>query len=250
VLLIDNSNTVTKFILGDERKLLGGNEEVWRVPTAELREEHLVKVSQEWEFEAVCVSSVVPRVNEMLGVFFKELPFHSLSWESEFPVAIDYPKPEQIGADRLANAVAVFAKVGAPAIVIDFGTAVTFDVVDSEEGRAAYVGGVIAPGLAAMAHYLSDQTALLPEIEIAEPPSAIGKSTRHAMQVGAVTGYRGLVKEIVADLKKELHGEPTMVATGGHSELIAEKVSEIGEVDRMLTLEGIRLVALKNLSCF
>jgi len=233
-------------MLGDTSGLLG---EVVRIETGNVKRKHLMMISEQWAFDAVdavCVSSVVPKVNKKLSDFFKRKPFHSLSHESDLPVSIDYPKPEQIGADRLANAAAVFEKVGAPAIVIDFGTAVTFDVVDQIDGQASYVGGVIAPGLAALANYLSDQTALLPKIEIEEPPSAIGKSTSHAMRVGAVTGYRGLVKEIMASLKKELHGDPKMVATGGYSELIAEKVPEIGAVDRLLTLEGIRIVAMRH----
>ena len=113
--------------------------------------------------------------------------------------------PSQIGADRLANAAGVLTRHGAPAIIIDFGTAVTFDVISDEP---AYCGGVIAPGLGAMSGYLPQKTALLPDIELEEPPSAIGKSTVHAMQAGAVFGYRGLVREIIARIRAELAGQP------------------------------------------
>jgi type III pantothenate kinase len=155
-------------------------------------------------------------------------------------VGIDYPKPETIGADRLANAVAVRARFGAPAVVVDFGTAVTFDVVD----RAGnYVGGIIAPGLAAMTDYLHEKTALLPRIKIREVQTAIGKSTEQAMLVGAVHGYRGLIRELLLELKRELKTRRLpVVATGGYANIIAAKLPEITAVDPNLTLEGLRLV--------
>src|SRR5439155_11884152 len=132
-------------------------------------------------------------------------------------VGIDYPKPDTIGADRLANAVAVRHRYGAPAVVVDFGTAVTFDVVD----RAGnYAGGIIAPGLAAMTDYLHEKTALLPRIKIREIEGAVGKSTEQAMLIGAVHGYRGLIRELVLRLKRELKTiHLPVVATGGYAKL-------------------------------
>ena len=132
-----------------------------------------------------------------------------------------------------------------PAIIIDFGTAVTFDVISDEP---AYCGGVIAPGLGAMSGYLTRRTALLPEIELDEPVSAIGKSTIHAMQAGAVFGYRGLVKEIIGKIRAELAGDPVVVATGGDAALIARGVSEIDAVDPDITLDGLRQVAARVFS--
>src|SRR5207253_775696 len=117
-------------------------------------------------------------------------------------IGVDYPKPKTIGSDRLANAVAARQRFGAPAVVVDFGTAVTFDVIDR---RGNYVGGIIAPGLAAMTGYLHEKTALLPRIEIRETSSVVGKSTEEAMLVGAVHGYRGLVRELIGRLKKRLN---------------------------------------------
>lgn len=155
-------------------------------------------------------------------------------------MGIDYPNPSQIGADRLANAAGVSSRHGVPAIIIDFGTAVTFDVISSEP---AYCGGVIAPGLGAMSGYLTRKTALLPEIELEEPPSAIGKSTVHAMQVGAVIGYRGMVREILARIREELHGIPKIIATGGDAAVIARGLPEIQVVDPDITLDGLRQVA-------
>jgi type III pantothenate kinase len=125
-------------------------------------------------------------------------------------------------------------------VVVDFGTAVTFDVVDA---TGSYVGGIIAPGLAAMTDYLHEKTALLPRIRIREVSSAVGKSTEHAMLVGAVHGYRGLVRELISELKRELNARRLpVVATGGYAKLIAARIPEITAVEPLLTLEGLRLV--------
>ena len=135
---------------------------------------------------------------------------------------------------------AVRAKFGAPSLVVDFGTAVTFDVVDA---KGNYVGGIIAPGLAAMTEYLHEKTALLPRITIREVKSPVGKSTEHAMLVGAVHGYRGLVRELIGALKRELKTRRLpVVATGGYAKLIAAKLPEILAVEPNLTLEGLRLI--------
>jgi type III pantothenate kinase len=237
-LLIDNSNTRTKFALGDETSLLG-----WRgvIATPEIEPAALTSLLSGIRFDAVLIGSVVPAKREILRSFFEKThPVHLLTFRSPLGIGIDYPVPEQIGADRLANAVGVRERHGAPAIVIDFGTAVTFDIVS---GEPAYCGGVIAPGLGAMSGYLSKKTALLPEIELIDPGSAIGKSTAHAMQAGAVYGYRGLVRGILERLLSELPGIPWIVATGGDAALISEGLPEIGAVDGDLTLDGLRHVA-------
>ncbi len=156
-------------------------------------------------------------------------------------LGVDYPHPKTIGPDRLANAVAARHHFGAPVVVVDFGTAVTFDVVNRQGN---YVGGIIAPGLAAMTDYLHEKTALLPNIKIREVNTAIGKSTEQAMLVGAVRGYRGLVRELILDLKRELKTKRLpVIATGGYARLIASKLPEISAVEPNLTLEGLRLVS-------
>jgi type III pantothenate kinase len=239
-LLIDNSNTRTKFSLGDSEHLLP-----WRgvLPTSGVSRESLALLLAGIEFTGVMVCSVVPAKAEILRGFFEgKYPLHFLDHASPLGLGIDYPQPSQIGADRLANSAGVLSRHGVPAIIIDFGTAVTFDVISAEP---AYCGGVIAPGLGAMSGYLSRRTALLPEIELVEPDSAIGKSTTHAMQVGAVFGYRGLVKEILARICRELPGKPRIVATGGDAALIAKGVTEIETVDPDITLDGLRQVAAR-----
>jgi type III pantothenate kinase len=160
-------------------------------------------------------------------------------------VGIDYPKPRTIGADRLANAAAVAQLYGVPAIVVDFGTAVTFDVVSA---GGDYVGGVIAPGLEAMTSFLYQRTALLPKLTLREPARAIGRTTRGAMMAGAIYGYRGLVREIIARIRAESFpsGKVQVVATGGYARLIARRLPEIEAVHGGLTLDGLRLIANLN----
>ena len=130
--------------------------------------------------------------------------------------------------------------------MVDFGTAVTFDVVNREGN---YVGGIIAPGLAAMTDYLHEKTALLPRIAIREIKTTIGKSTEQAMLVGAIHGYRGLVRELISELKRELKSKRLpVIATGGYAKLIAARLPEISAVKPDLTLEGLRLVAAAHIS--
>ncbi|BCX49509.1 type III pantothenate kinase [Haloferula helveola] len=234
LLLVDNSNTRTKFALSDPD---GSITATFWTPTSSIEPDVLAQKLSHLDFDAAVICSVVPDKRGMIEAYLSVRgPLHRITHESPLNLAIDYPKPPSIGADRLANAVGVVARHGAPAIVIDFGTAVTFDIVSK---KPAYVGGVIAPGLGAMSDYLGRKTALLPQIELAEPESAIGKSTAGAMQAGAVIGYRGLVREIIAAIRSELGGQVKTIATGGDAGLIASGVAEIDTVDRDLTLAGI-----------
>ena len=191
----------------------------------------------------VALCSVVPRATPCAARLARELWGRTclqLNPATLRGLGIDYPLPQTIGPDRLANALAARHHFGAPAVVVDFGTAVTFDVV-SPEGN--YIGGIIAPGLSAMTDYLHDRTALLPRIRIREVHTAIGKSTEEAMLVGAVHGYRGLVRELIMELKRELKVRTLpVIATGGYAALIAAELPEIKKVDPLLTLEGLRLL--------
>jgi type III pantothenate kinase len=241
-LLIDNSNTRTKFALAS-----GGVLRDWRAccPSADISEALLAELTAPATFDAAVISSVVPAKARVIRAFLgTALPIHEISSQSILPITIDYPAPEQIGADRLADAVAAFTRFGAPSIVIDFGTAVTFDVVGAP-GR--YLGGVIAPGMMSMTENLAKRTALLPRIDLAEPDSAIGRSTVEAMQIGAVIGYRGMIREILQAIDHELEAPPYVVATGGDAPLIARGLPEIKSVVPDLTLEGIRLIGEANL---
>lgn len=239
-LLIDNSNTRTKFVLSTPEALL---KERRMIPTREVSEERLDDALKGLHYDAAVVCSVVPRVADVLRNWLTR-PSHFLSCDSRLGVGIDYPSPRQIGADRLANAAGAVAYYGYPCIVVDFGTAVTFDVIGPER---TYLGGAIAPGLASMGDYLARNTALLPAIEPHEPKHAIGTSTVEAMHSGAVYGYRGMVKEILAKLEEEMGKRPTVVATGGDAALIARGVPRFDHVDPDITLNGLRMVAGLNL---
>ncbi len=240
-LLIDNSNTRTKFALADGEKVLP-----WQktLPTASLSEQSIRHALAGTHFDQAVLCSVVPHAAEIIGRALAPAPLHNITHRSHLPIRIDYPKPDQIGADRLANAAAAFRHHGSPCVVIDFGTAVTFDVIDGPDG--AYLGGAIAPGVAVLRDYLPDHTALLPRIELSEPPQAIGRSTAEAMLTGAVTGYRGLIREIIQAIGSEMSSPPAVVATGGDAALIARRLPLIQAIDPRLTLEGIRLIGKLN----
>lgn len=248
-LLVDISNSFTKVALGrrDVGAPSGGSiGNVWRIPTPELTVARLREATTHLEdsFEGVAVSSVVPARTQAVREAF-DLPCLEVGPGLDLGIGIGYPCPEEIGADRLANTVACFHLVGAPAIVVDFGTAVTFDVL-SEAGD--YLGGVIAPGLPAMTDYLHEKTALLPRVELAEPPRAVGQSTREAMLAGAVFGYRGLIREIVSQIRREAFGGSRclLVATGGHAELIGAGLPLFDRIDPLLTLRGLLVIAGRN----
>ena len=238
-LLIDNSNTRTKFALDLEGEL-----STWRevVPTTELSPATLEQALKGQTFDRVTLCSVVPTASAMMQDYFEQ-PLHQISHRSQMRLSIDYPDPSKIGADRLANASATLLTHPGPSIVIDFGTAVTFDVI-SDSG--AYLGGVIAPGTASLRDYLHQKTALLPAIQLSEPQSAIGRSTEEAMQVGAVIGYRGLIQGILQEVRRELGGTPTIFATGGDAQLIRAKIEDIKSIDPDLTMKGIQTIGVAN----
>ncbi|MCG3148313.1 MAG: Type III pantothenate kinase [Verrucomicrobiae bacterium] len=235
ILLIEVGNTNARFAITDGRRI----KSVMVVPTAKLAGiPHAVG-----RYEGAVLSSVVPAATKKLRAWLPVKPI-MVNARTNLGVGIRYPKPQEIGADRLANAVGVVNLYGAPAIVVGFGTALVFDIVNPHR---EYIGGVIAPGLAAMTDYLYERTALLPRIDLTEPRSLVGKSTVGAMMVGAVVGYRGLVKEILAGLRREPGmRRAVVVATGGYGELIARKLPEIQYVNPLLTLEGLRFIYERN----
>jgi type III pantothenate kinase len=238
-LLVNLNNTSTKLALSDMDKLL----KKAVIPTNKLTVPAVRKAVQRWSFDFVLVGSVVPQKS---GIFRRsvKVPLLEVSPKLDLGVGIDFPRPETIGADRIANAVGVSQRHGTPAVVVDFGTAVTFDII-SRKGQ--YIGGVIAPGLGVMTDYLYQKTALLPRIDLEEPTDVIGKSTREAMLAGAVYGYRGLVRQIVTEIVAKLEGKARIVATGSYAPLIAAKLPELQIVDPDLTLEGLRIIATRNL---
>ncbi len=237
-LLIDNSNTRTKLALGDADGL-----SEWRatIPTASISSDTLGDLLRNVTFGGVVCASVVPEKARLLEGFFNSMSrFHLLGHTSPHGLGFDLHHPEQIGSDRLANALALREKHGVPGIAIDFGTAVTFSVLSE---RGDFLGGAIAPGMGAMTEYLSSRTAQLPRIEPVEPDTAMGKTTVEAMRTGAVIGHRGMVREILRELVSETGGNPVVVATGGGAVFASAGIREIDLVDPDLTLEGLRILA-------
>lgn len=239
--LIDVSNSFTKLAFASLSRI----EHVSKLATSALTAGKIARILRGQEADTIVVSSVVPKRNREIKSAAGGRKVIWLTPNTRLNVRVDYPHPKSIGADRLANAVAVAELYGSPAIVIDFGTAVTFDIVSPGN---VYIGGVIAPGLEAMTNFLYDRTALLPRISLKEPRSAIGKSTSQAMLAGAVFGYRGLVREILQSIitEKGWEGLARVVATGGYAQLIARKLPEVDIVHENLTLEGLRLVGCLN----
>lgn len=247
ILLFDIGNTNTHVGLANNKRVVRHADIPTNVFLAGKAARPLQRFVGKAEVNSAAICSVVPRATPKIQAVVQSLwkmRALELGPKTLRGVGIDYPKPKSIGPDRLANAVAARHHFGAPAVVVDFGTAVTFDVVDA---RGNYVGGIIAPGLAAMTDYLHERTALLPRIKIREVKSPIGKSTKHAMLVGAVHGYRGLVRELIAELRRELKAKQLpVVATGGYAELIAAKLPEISAIEPNLTLEGLRLAVVEH----
>ena len=247
LLLLDIGNTNTHLGLANSRRVV----KQANLPTAAwfngTAKTLVARFAGRARLEGAALCSVVPRATPLARralACLSHSPCLVLTPKTLRGLGVKYPQPASIGPDRLANAVAVRHHFGAPAVVVDFGTAVTFDVVD----RAGnYVGGIIAPGLAAMTDYLHEKTALLPRIKIREIKSAIGKSTEQAMLIGAMHGYRGLIRELVMDLKRQLKARRLpVVATGGYADLIGAKLEVITAIEPLLTLEGLRLVWRAN----
>ncbi len=248
LLAIDIGNTNTSLGVFDGERLAAH----WRLTTARAR------TVDEWgvlsrnlfalagldfkTIDAIAVASVVPPLNFTLGrmaeTYFELMPLfvdHTL----DTGVPILYQPPSDVGADRIVDAVAAIHKYGAPCIVVDFGTATTFDAINS---KGEYLGGVISPGITISSDALFERAAKLPRVEIKRPRKIIGSATIEAMQSGLYHGYSGLVDGILRKMIDELGGSPGVIATGGLAPLIATGSEFIESVDETLTLEGLRLV--------
>jgi type III pantothenate kinase len=244
LLAIDIGNTNIVFATYNGETLIAH----WRIQTvaqrtadeyaAFLREMFgVVKLSWD-DLKDVIVSSVVPDTDFAIKKFCKDyLKKEALFIDAKIAgIKVVIDKPEEVGADRLVNAVAVKKLYSTPAIVIDFGTATTFDVIN---GKGEYAGGVIAPGINLSIDALHRAAAKLPKIKMKKPEKVIGTSTVGAIQSGIYWGYIGLIEGLVEKIKKEMGEKPAVIATGGLAPLFADNTKAIDQVDEELTLKGL-----------
>ena len=249
LLAIDLGNTNTVFGVYDTNDKLAMH---WRLSTQKERtvDEYGILLRNLFALEKidakkirrVIIASVVPPLdpvlNEMVSAYFSVKPVFVTHENAGIPVL--YDDPREVGADRIVNAVAVVEKYGKPAIVVDFGTATTFDAITAE---GEYRGGVIAPGIVISAEALYEHAAKLPRIEIQKPANVIGSSTTGSMQSGLFYGYVALVDGIITRMKKELGASTRVIGTGGQAPFISQETKLIETVDPNLTLDGLQLVA-------
>lgn len=243
---VGNTNTVVGVFQGDE--LVAD----WRLATNPhtMPDEYAVLFANLLSFQglsvfgvdAAIIASVVPKMTshliEMLEKHLKVQPLVvGAGIETGVRIAIDNPK--EVGADRVVNTLAAYRLYGGPAIVVDLGTATTFDVV-SPQGE--FIGGVIAPGILTSVEALARFTARLPRVEMVRPSRAMGKDTLSAMQSGIILGHSAMVEGMLRRLIHELGGDPHIIATGGLCKVIAEEVSIIQVADKNLTLKGLKMM--------
>ena len=255
ILVIDIGNTNIKLGVYDCNKLIAS----WRLSVSAPRtsDEIGIYIKNLFEeiglskddFEGVIMSSVQPSLNytfERACEYYVGKKPMIVGPGTKTGLNIKYSNPQEVGADRIVNSVAAYKLYGGPCIVIDFGTATTFNAISAS---GEFLGGCIAPGIKTSRNSLTDSTAKLPTVELVKPNSVIGKTTIGNMQSGIIYGFTGLVKNIVAAIKKEMKApDAKVIATGGLSELITSNDDEntIDKVDRVLTLNGLKLIYNMN----
>lgn len=243
ILLVDNSNSRTKFLLSHREHLRAESLSV--IPTSDLTPENIAAVVASCSLSFAVVASVVPRTAELLhSVLQNYCPVCMLHATTPgLPIEFDYPGVSTLGADRVANIVAVAKHYPLPCIAVDAGTAVTFDVVLPMGEKARFVGGAIAPGMNTMLRSMNHGTALLPRVFMESSAPVIGNNTHEAMQAGVYWGTCGMVDSILTKMERAIGEKTFVVATGGDASKIASVVKKIDSVDELLTFRGLWQVA-------
>lgn len=198
------------------------------------------------QVDSVVVSSVVPPLGpeySALSSDYLDTPCLVVGPGVRTGMAIEIDNPAEVGADRLVNAIAAYEQVGDVCVGVDFGTGINFDVVSSE---GAYLGGAIAPGVEISLSALAERAARIPRIDLGEPKSVIGTSSRAAIQSGVVFGFAGLVDGIARRIQDELEGEARFIATGGFAPMVVPHTETLSEIDPYLTLKGLRIIEERN----
>ena len=252
LLVIDVGNTQTVLGVYDKAHLVvswrlstdirKSGDEFWVILRNLFREAGLETTA----IDGICLSSVVPPLQGMLEeVCAKYLHCDPVLVEPGVKTGLSvlYDSPREVGADRIVNSVAGINLYGCPLIIVDFGTATTFDAISP---RAEYLGGAIVPGITISAEALFQRAAKLSRVELIAPGTVIGKDTASSIQSGLVYGYAEMVDGMVRRMKKEMEGEPKTIATGGSAQIIADHSSEVEEVNPLLTLVGLRIIYDKN----
>lgn len=239
-LLVDNSNTRTKFALADGDALLP---ERRVLPTAEITPHALQRTLEGWQYSRAIICSVAPKSAAILQGYLR-CPVHRVSAAACPDLVRGYALPSALGADRLANAAAAAALYPLPCVAVDLGTACTFDIIAQEEGRPRFLGGVISPGLPTLRGALAERTALLPPTDMAglrtHTPPAIGGSTQAALQAGLFYGFPGMVREILCALGASFPGQKLCtVLTGGDAAHPSLSAIPADFVDIDLTFKGM-----------
>ena len=200
--------------------------------------------------DAAVIASVVPEAGQRLKKIFSQkfkIKTYLIGRDLQAPILNRYRDPKQVGIDRLVNAVAAYHKTRKEAIVIDFGTAITFDVI-SKKGE--YLGGVIAPGIELSLEALFQKTALLPKIRLAHPKRVVGKDTVESIRAGCSVGIGGLCDRVVSEITRAQNFKPVVIATGGYAKFMSRYCKNIQAIDPHLTLKGIRLTYLARTLTF
>jgi len=242
LLAIDIGNTNINCAVFRDKKIIRR----FAIPSVKYQAQKIKKALGRLRIKTTVICSVVPSLTKNLKKDLRKIlgqPPYIIGKEIKVPIKNLYRKPRQVGQDRLVNAYAGVMLYGQPLIVVDFGTAITFDVVSKDR---EYLGGMILPGLEISLLCLNQRTALLPKVKLARPQEFIGRDTRDSILSGIVYGFAALSDDLVMRIKKKIGKDTKVIGTGGNINLIGRYCQRLDKIDRNLTLKGLQLISLKK----